>query len=171
MSRISRVMGKSALVVQPTNNDPDIKNKKISTKTRENRFSHVMGKNTTYESHKPESRDDTTEDTSLLITDDLQKELIRKTTADSFVESLKTPPQYMLHGYLHTDIKNITDPRVLKVIEDLGSPDYVYLKEGIHTEIIIPSIGVPIKESVTNRTTYDWRQVYINNVPNLYIKF
>ena len=105
------------------------------------------------------------------LPESLRKELLRAAQCDSTTLALKTKHAYLSEGFISTEVAAITDVTVREAIEELGAPDYVLLKEGVYTELLIVTPLLPMAESVSAKKSRDWRQVSIEDVPHLYLKF
>ena len=105
------------------------------------------------------------------LPESLRKELLRAAQCDSTTLALKTKHAYLSEGFISTEVAAITDVTVREAIDELGAPDYVLLKEGVYTELLIVTPLLPMAESVSAKKSRDWRQVSIEDVPHLYLKF
>ena len=105
------------------------------------------------------------------LPESLRKELLRSVQCDSTKVAMKTPHALITEGFVSVETSGITDITVREAISELGSPDFVFLKEGVYTEVLMVTPLLPMAESVASEKSRDWRQVSIEDVPHLYLKF
>lgn len=105
------------------------------------------------------------------ISESLRRELIRKVTVDKVLEASRTGVEYLKHGFLSTEVASITNISVREALLELGAPEFVQLKDGIYPEVLIKSPVLPTHEGKANTESSDWRQLSIEGVPHLFIRF
>jgi DNA-directed RNA polymerase subunit L len=105
------------------------------------------------------------------LPESLKKELLRSAQCDSTKVALRTPHALITEGFVSVETASITDLTIREAISELGSPDFVFLKEGVYTELLMVTPLLPMAESTASEKSRDWRQVSIEDVPHLYLKF
>ena len=105
------------------------------------------------------------------LPESLRKELLRSVQCDSTKVAMKTPHALITEGFVSVETSSITDITVREALSELGSPDFVFLKEGVYIEVLMVTPLLPMAESVASEKSRDWRQVSIEDVPHLYLKF
>lgn len=106
-----------------------------------------------------------------VVSESLRKELLKAAQCDAVALGIRTPHAYLSEGFVSTEVNAITNVTVREALEELGAPDYVFLKEGVYTEVLIVTPLLPMAESVASKKSRDWRQVTIEDVPHCYLKF